>query len=334
MNVLVVTNMYPTEKNPFYGIFVKEQVDSMRAAGVLTDVYFINGIENRFNYFKSIIDLVKKIKCKKYNLIHAHHSYCIFPIKIAKIITGVKAPVVFTFHEGEVHLRNKLSLKNTDFIKRLVFSKKVKSMALKMVDLVIAVQEEMIKRLNFNGKSIVLPCGVDTDLFKPMEKEWCRKRLNLPHDKKIIFFPASPANKQKGFDILREAIKYLDRKDLHSVVGGNILHEDMTYYMNAADVVVQLSIFEASPSVLKEALAVNVPLVFTDAGDTKMIVGNTKGCFLCKRSLKDVALKLEKAINCDGACNGRHHIFEINLTLKAVSESIIKVYSDLLLEKG
>lgn len=52
--------MYPTEKNPFYGIFVKEQFDSLRTAGVLADVYFINGIKNRCNDFKSIIGLVKK----------------------------------------------------------------------------------------------------------------------------------------------------------------------------------------------------------------------------------------------------------------------------------
>ena len=57
-------------------------------------------------------------------------------------------------------------------------------------------------------------------------------------------------------------MKYLGREDLHLITGGNIKHEEMPLYMNAADVVVQLSLFEASPSVLKEALAVNVPIVF------------------------------------------------------------------------
>ena len=323
--------MYPTEKNPFYGIFVKEQVDSLRNEGVSIDVFFINGQENRFNYFTCIKNLLKKNIRRKYDLIHAHHSYCIFPIKITKAITGLKIPVILTFHEGEVHFTNHLSLNGVDFIKRLVFSKRIKSVALKMVDLVIAVQEEMIKKLNFNGKSIVIPCGVHSDLFQPMEQKRCRKRLNLPLDKKIIFFPASPQNKQKGFEILREAVRNLNNKDLHIITGGNILHENMPYYMNAADIVVQLSTFEASPSVLKEALAVNVPLVFTDTGDAKMITKNVKGCFLCERTPKDVASKINKALNFDETCNGRERIFNINLTLNKISEKLISVYNDMLL---
>ena len=221
-------------------------------------------------------------------------------------------------------------LKNIDFIKRLVFSKRLKIIALKMVDLVIAVQAEMLKKLNFNGKSVVLPCGVNCEMFRPMEKKWCRQKLGLPLDKKIVFFPASPVNRQKGFDILKESIRYLNRPDIQLIVGGDLLHADMPYYMNAADVVVQLSVFEASPSVLKEALAVNVPLIFTDTGDAKMITGNAEGCFLVERKPEAVSLKLNQALGFQGNCNGRDRIFEINLTLRRVSKKIVSVYKELL----
>jgi glycosyltransferase involved in cell wall biosynthesis len=329
MKVLLVTNMYPTKTNPFYGIFVREQVESLRNENVLIDVFFINGQKNRFNYLTSIIALIKKFSCQKYDIIHAHHTYCIYPIKIATAVTGVKSPLILTFHEGEVHRQNGSGLKNIDFIKRLVFSKRLKRIALKMVDLVIAVQAEMLKRINFNGKSVVLPCGVNSEMFRPLEKKWCREKLGLPLDKKIVFFPASPANKQKGFDLLKESLRYLNRPDLQLVAGGNLLHSDMPYYMNAADVVVQLSVFEASPSVLKEALAANVPVVFTDAGDAKMLAGNVKGCFLCERRPKDVASKLDEALRFDEICTGRERIFKINLTQKAISKKLIKMYNDL-----
>ena len=100
--------------------------------------------------------------------------------------------------------------------------------------------------------------------------------------------------------------------------------------MNAADVVVQLSVFEASPSVLKEALAVNVPLIFTDTGDVKMITGNAEGCFLVERRPEAVSLKLHQALDFHGICNGRNRVFETNLTLKRVSKKIISVYEELL----
>jgi glycosyltransferase involved in cell wall biosynthesis len=249
---------------------------------------------------------------------------------MAIAVTNIKSPLILTFHEGEVHLQNDFGQKDIDFIKRLVFSKRLKSIALRMVDLVITVQAEMLKKLNFKGKFVVLPCGVNTVLFRPLEKIWCRQKIGLPLDKKIVFFPASPANKQKGFDILKESIRYLNRPDLLIVTGGNLSHADMPYYMNAADVVAQLSVYEASPSVLKEALAVNVPLIFTDIGDAKMMIGNAEGCFLVERKPEAVSLKLDQALGFQGICNGRDRIYKINLTLKRVAIKIVSAYQEIL----
>ena len=326
MNVLVVTNMYPSDKNPFYGIFVKDQVECLRNEGVSTDVFFINGAERRLNYFTCLLRLFKMLRNKHYDLIHTHHSYCIFPASIANALNGKKLPLILTFHEGEVHFSNNFSMNEVDFFERLVFSKRLKLFALKRTALVIAVEEKMIEKLNFKGKYTVLPCGVDADLFKPMDKIWCRKKLELPLDKKIIFFPASPLNKQKGFDLLKEAIKYLKDREILLTTGGNIIHEDMPYYMNAADVIVQLSLFEASPSVLKEAMAVNTPMVFTDTGDSALVAGNTYGYFLCDRDPENVSHKLKKALTIKDRCNGRNRIFESNFTLQAVSKELIEIY--------
>ena len=330
MRVLVVTNMFPTEKSPFYGIFVKEQVESLRNEGIDVDVVFINGRENRVNYFTSVVNLVNELRCNEYDIIHAHHTYCIYPISIAKVLTGTKAPLILTFHEGEVHKGKGIRTDDIDFIKRLVFWKRIKRVALKMVDLLITVEEKSLKALNFNGDHVVLPCGVDIELFRPPEKECCREKLHLPLGEKIIFFPAAPNDNNKGFDILRDALKCINGKDIHLLAAGSIHHQDMPYYMCASDVVVQLSLWEASPMVLKEAMAVNVPVVFTDVGDVRLTMENTKGCFLCKRTPQDVALKLEDALKCDGNCEGRRRIIEEGLGLSDVAKKIVKVYENLL----
>lgn len=322
--------MYPTEKSPFYGIFVKEQVESLRKEGIVIDVVFINGRENRFNYFTSVIRLIKKLKRVKYDIIHAHHTYCIYPIIISKFITRKRTPVILTFHEGEVHKTNNLKMNNVDFIKRLVFSKKIKIFALNIVDFVISVQEELIKELNFSGKYVILPCGVDLDLFRPLEKLWCREKLGLPLNKKIIFFPASPCNENKGFHILREGLKNVNWVNIEVVAAGNINHLDMPIYMCAADVIVQLSEWEASPMVLKEAMAVNIPLVFTEVGDAKLIVENSKGCFLCKRTLQDVALKLDEALKFNKNSEGRKQIIKIGLGLHEVARKVIENYKSII----
>lgn len=45
MKVLHITNNYPTEKFPIFGIFVKEQIDSLTELGVENEVFFIKGRE-------------------------------------------------------------------------------------------------------------------------------------------------------------------------------------------------------------------------------------------------------------------------------------------------
>lgn len=322
--------MYPTEKSPFYGIFIKEQVESLRKEDIGVDVVFINGKENRLNYFTSVIILLKKLRSNKYDIIHTHHTYCIYPITIARILAGAKTPFIMTFHEGEVHKAKEIRADDHDLIEQLNFSKRIKTFALKMVNLVITVEEKAVKALSFNGDHVVLPCGVDIELFRPIEREWCRKKLTLPLNKKIVFFPAAPKDKNKGFDILIEALKYINRKDIHLLTAGNIQHQDMPYYMCASDVVVQLSLWEASPMVLKEAMAVNTPVVFTDVGDAKLTIGNAKGCFLCQRIPQDVSMKLEEAFKCNGNSDGRRRIIEDGLGLSDVAKKIIRVYENLL----
>lgn len=330
IKVLVVTNMYPTEKDPFYGTFIKEQVESLRKEGVIIDVVFINGKEKRLNYFTSIIPLLKKLNSNHYDIIHAHHTYCVYHITIVKALLRIKTPLLLTFHEGEVHKPKSLKFTDIDFIKKLVFSKKIKKAASNMVDMVITVEERLLTSLNSDANYVVLPCGVDLDLFRPMDKQRCRKKLNLPMNKRIILFPASPQRREKGFNILIEAIESLRSEDIHLVTGGRIPRQDMPHYMNAADVIVQLSIYEASPMVVKEALAVSTPIVFTDVGDAKAIMGNTKGCFICERISQDVATKLENAFKLNGNSRGRERMLEAGLGLSQVARRIMEIYDNIL----
>ena len=46
MKVLHITNNFPSEINPIFGIFVKEQIQSLNKIDDSNDVFFINGREN------------------------------------------------------------------------------------------------------------------------------------------------------------------------------------------------------------------------------------------------------------------------------------------------
>ncbi|MCK4330059.1 glycosyltransferase [candidate division WOR-3 bacterium] len=334
MRVLVLTNMYPTCGHPFYGIFVKEQVESLRKEGINVDVFFINGHDNRFNYFLAITRLFRKLRYNHYDIVHSHHTYCIYPLWIAKSILDFKMPLISTLHEGEILKSRNFIPNDIDFVSKLVYSKRIKKWALQKIDFLITVNEDLVKGLNFNVRATVIPPGVNPELFRPMNKLECRRRLNLPKDKNILFFPAdikSPGRRtEKGFDILQDALSIIKRNDIFLLTGGNIPHQDVPIYMNAADVVIQTSNFEASPMVIKEAMACNIPIVSTDVGDTKWVLGDTKGCFICKRDPKDVAIKIKMTLDYGKRTNGRKRIERLCLGLEQIAKRIIEVYKGVL----
>ena len=70
--VLVVTNLWPTEADPSYGSFVKAQMESLRPLGVEFDVLFVNGRESTWNYLRGVRQIRRRLRKKRYDLIHAH----------------------------------------------------------------------------------------------------------------------------------------------------------------------------------------------------------------------------------------------------------------------
>lgn len=334
MKVLFLTNMYPTPDYPFFGIFVKEQVESLRKVGIDVDIFFINGRKNRFNYLLAVPRLVRKLRSDHYDIVHSHHTYCIYPFWFAEKILDLKIPIILTLHEAEVLKSAELRPSDIDIISKLIYSKRIKEWALQKVDLVISVCEHLLRALNFDGRAMVLPPGVDLELFRPLNKFKCREKLKLPKDKKILFFPADADNPkaktQKGFDVLKNALVLLKSKDTLLLTGGNIFHNNMPTYMNAADVVIQTSNFEASPMVIKEAMACNVSIVSTDVGDSKDVIGDTKGCFICEREFANVARKIEIALEFAKRTKGRNRIEKLGLGLQQIARNINKVYKKVL----
>ena len=120
MRVLVVTNMYPTDEAPYYGIFVKEQVESLRRLGIEVDVEVHLGRASKWRYLSGLFSLTRRLRAGNYDLIHSHHTYSTVLALAARRLGRRRPPIVQTFHEGEVfdphrsrrrHLRNALTLK-------------------------------------------------------------------------------------------------------------------------------------------------------------------------------------------------------------------------------
>src|SRR4051794_25937316 len=72
--VLVVTNMWPADGRPAYGIFVRRQVDSLVRAGLSCDVLFVRGDASPLAYLQALLTLAlwSLRPRRRYRLVHAH----------------------------------------------------------------------------------------------------------------------------------------------------------------------------------------------------------------------------------------------------------------------
>ena len=101
--------------------------------------------------------------------------------------------------------------------------------------------------------------------------------------------------------------------------------ERMPLYLNAADVLVLASIFEGSPNAVKEAMAVNLPVVAVDVGDVRELIGQTEGCFIVPREVKPMAGKILEVCRRAARTRGREDI--AHLAIEKVAERVVAVYA-------
>ncbi|MDJ0592945.1 MAG: glycosyltransferase family 4 protein [Pleurocapsa sp. MO_226.B13] len=132
----------------------------------------------------------------------------------------------------------------------------------------------------------VIPFCLDTNVYKPIDKQAARAALNLPLDKKLILFGAISAtqNRRKGFQLLQPALEKLAQAQLNEqadvVIFGSSRpekpldlgfqahylghlndHVSLVLAYSAADVFVAPSLQEAFGQTASEALACGTPVV-------------------------------------------------------------------------
>jgi glycosyltransferase involved in cell wall biosynthesis len=192
MNVLMVTNMYPLPRHPSYGVFVHDHVQALERLGIEVDVFFCNPKLGRSQYARSLPRLARMIRSTPYDVLHAHHSFCVAQIEAACVLMKRRPPVVFTIHEGQAHFQGGPATRR-GLIGRVAFSKRVKRWALTRADMPVTVDPSLPGAVGYVGRFMVIPPGVDTELFRPMDQVACRQQLGLRFEDAIAFFPADPA---------------------------------------------------------------------------------------------------------------------------------------------
>jgi glycosyltransferase involved in cell wall biosynthesis len=153
----------------------------------------------------------------------------------------------------------------------------------------------------------VIPNGLDTEKYRPLDKRACRAAYDLPLDKQLILFSAfrATADKRKGNHLLLEALAILAKDKFGEqaelvIVGasepevpldlrmkvhylGN-LHDEISQVLlySAADVTVAPSMQENLSNTVMESLACGTPVVAFDIGGMPDLIDHQKGGYLAQ----------------------------------------------------
>jgi len=323
MNVLLTTAIYPTAENPAFGSFVRTQAEALRKAGVDVDVLVLNGRFRKLIYPKGIFQLRKRLSSgSTRQLVHAHIS---FAGMVAR--TQFKLPVVVTYHGSDLLGAINEKGKTTSFSKMAVAAGQVLA---EWVDAVIVQNEEMASKLKRKKGVYIIPCEVDFDLFRPHPRDDARAALALDRNKKYLLFAANPAVAVKRFPLAKQVADHLRQQDpaVELVVAHREPQDRLGLLMSACDALVFPSYQEGSPNIIKQAMACNLPIVATDVGDVRQIIGKTPGCFICAPDVADFAARLTEILGSRRRTNGREQVRQFSGT--AMAQKLIRVYEETL----
>jgi glycosyltransferase involved in cell wall biosynthesis len=191
----------------------------------------------------------------------------------------------------------------------------------------IVKSEAMKKHLKLKD-AYIIPNGVDTDQFFPINQIEAREKIGW--DQHIyILFGSNPERKEKNYELAEKACRLLNLTGVKLVPLINISHDDIPKYLNACDVLLLTSFYEGSPNIVKEAMACNCPVVTTDVGDVRMILGQTEGCFISGYEPENVAEKIALAVkhrNRNHFTEGRKQLINLGLDSNTVSRRILDIY--------
>lgn len=326
-DVLVITNMWPDDERPVYGIFVQRQVESLRAAGVRCDVLYLRGYRSPLAYPIAALELAgATLRWRgRYRLVHVHAGETSLA---ARFLLG---PPMLVSYCGDDILGDP---REDGSIPR---DQRVRSALVRTSSLLFArtitKSRQMHERLpaRTRRRDTVIPNGVDAELFAPEPRDAARLRLGWSSDELVVLFAATRPDSPRKRRALAEAAvaraaQLLDLPvRLH--IAGSVPPGQMPTLMNACDCLILTSSVEGSPNVVKEALMCDLPVVATPVGDVPELLEGIVPSAVCPADEAALAAAVAEVLRSRNRSNGRTAAARLDARIAA--ERALAIYREL-----
>jgi teichuronic acid biosynthesis glycosyltransferase TuaC len=248
VRALVVSNMLPDAAHPERGRFVRDQVSALRGLQG-ADVVLHEFSPGARSLLEAPRDLRRRygrgVGGRTFDVVHAHFGLTAWPAM------AVPAQVhALTLHGTDLaHPRTRLAT----------------LAALGRIDLLATVSAGLAAELPRRAaeRALVLPCGVDIERFRPIDRVAARAELGLSPTGPYLLFAADPARPEKRHD---RAVALARRTGAELLTLGGFAPERVPLLVNAANAVLVPSEREGFGLAVLEALACDVPVLATPVG--------------------------------------------------------------------
>lgn len=204
-------------------------------------------------------------------------------------------------------------------------------------------EESVSLGLTTEEKCLVKPNAVNSNLFKKLDKMDCRKKLGFPQDAFIVSFVGAFIER-KGVKRVADAIKQISGEPVFScfigrgaqnpdcdniLFKGELKHEEIPVYLNAADVFVLPTLAEGCCNAIVEAMSCGLPIISSNLpfnwdvlDDKNSIMIDPMDTAAIKGAI--VQLQSNKQLRSDMAASSLAKA--LNLTIDKRAESIVHFF--------
>lgn len=316
-HVLVVSNHWGDQKSsPWAGIFVDRQIASLEKEGARISRFDIGMSRSLTHIAAKCIELRQLVKCLQPDLVHAQYG------SLVSFIAALSGPpLVISFCGSDLLKGSSVSLFRAHF--GFLLSNLTALRARKLICKSKELREALWWR---RDRAVVIPNGIDLDLFSPGLREAARQHLGWDQGSQVVLFNAGDDPGIKGFDVAKQAIKVVRTRlpNAKLFVLSGVQPDLMPEYYRAADVLLCASLREGSPNVVKEALACNLPVVSTPVGDVEERLGGVCPSAVVPRDAEAIGMALIEMLLKRERSNGREKVAPLNL--EHIAQSILNVY--------
>ena len=303
--------------------FIKQQGDSLIKSGVDVDYFPIVG-RGVWGYLKASGDLRNHLRKNKYDLIHAHFALSGW----AAVLAAGRIPVVLSLMGDDaygvyigvdvVRISSRIYTLLTWCIQPFVKA-------------IISKSQNIEKYVFLKSKSYIIPNGIDIGQFRPRPE--INKSEHFSENKRIVLFLGNKGEIRKNYPLVEAAVNMMNFPNVELVNPYPVKHADVPALLSVADVLAVPSLMEGSPNVVKEAMACNCPIVATDIGDVKWVIGETQGCYVSSFNVHEFSAKLRLALQfaaTTGRTDGKVRLIKLGLKEDCIAKRVIEVYNAVL----